>query len=296
MKNLNKAFKILSLGFLFIACDTTDERMIYNESKEPSTNLDADSIVALYQKKYDKEGKVNIGELSRKLYIADTNNNDFAMQYVSCLLANLKVEPALEICNRVIAKDTNYSQGYWNKGLCYMFLEKRDSGYIYFSKAIGKNANWYYYYWRARHFESDSLYDKALSDINEVIKQRPNDSDFVLFRGKYRNFTGDYAGGLRDLKNIPMDKVNDPYVYNAIAYSYLFLKEPNKAIEFANRALFIDPSLAEAIGIRAAAKSNLGLYEESLADLKKCADMGNWECQVNYKKMKEALDNRGTHL
>jgi len=296
MKNLSVMYRLLFIILVLTSCETGDDKVVYNISTEPSNTLDSDSIIAQYQRKFKKEGKVNIGELSKKLYVADSSNNDYAMAYVSCLLANFKVLPAMEICNRTIAKDTNYSQAYWNKGLCYMYLNERDSGYVYFAKAISRNANWYYYYWRARQYDEDSLYEKSLADINEAIKQRPDDSDFKLFRGKYKTLTGDYAGGLEDLKNIPNDRLNDPAVYQLIAYSYLFLKEPKKAIEFANKALFIDPNIPEAIGVRAAAKSNLGMFEEALEDLKRCAELGNWECKVYYKKMKEALDKRGTQM
>lgn len=291
-------FQILIIAFTaLVSCGPIEEIPNITESKtEPCNSLNADSIVAEYQRKYSKEGEVNIGELSKKLYVSDTNNNEYAMQYVSCLLLGNKIEPAMKVCDKIIAKDSNYSQAYWNKGIAFMYLSKRDSGYYFFNKAILKNPNWYYYFWRARYYEEDSLYANALTDINEAIKQKPNDLDLKMFRGKYRNFNKDYKGGLQDLLNMPEHRKNDPYVFNAIAYSYLFLKQYELAIENCNKALEIDSNIPDALFIRASAKSNLRMFEESLEDLKKCADLGNSECKINYEKMKEALDNKGTTI
>lgn len=278
------------VSFFVFSC--VDERVI-SQQENPSLVLSVDSITSEYQRKYESEGKVNIGEMSERLYLADSSRPDLAVEYATCLLANAKVDNAKYLCRKAINIDSTYSQAYWNLGICYMFTH-RDSGYFYFNKAIEKNPNWYYYYWLSRYHEEDSLYKAAVEDISIAIQKNPRNHDLKVFRAKYKNFVNDFQGALDDLRVIPEHRKNDPDVYNILAVSYNSLEQYDKSVENCDKGLSISPDNVYLLYYRAVAKSNMDKPYEALEDLKRCADLGMPQCKYYYEKLSQVLKTKKT--
>lgn len=279
-------FAIIVL-FGFSCSNQTSVKPIQLESK--AANVSIDSLLKEYKEHFDNEGIINIGNLAKNFYINDSSNVQFAIRYSTCLLANQSISSAIYICKRAIELDSNCSDAYWNLGIANMFTN-RDSGYFYFNRAIIKNYNWYYLFWRSQYHFEDHEYQNALNDINAAIRLRPNEQDLVVFRAKYRNFNKDFKGALEDLRIIPEHRKKDPDVYNILAISYNNLNEYYKAIECCDIGLSYDSNNVFLLFNRALAKSNIDQLQEALEDLRKCSDLGSLECKYYYDQLKTTVN------
>lgn len=277
----------LMVFFGFSCSNQTSMRPIQKGSA--ASNVSIDSLLKEYKEQFNKKGIVNIGNLAKKLYINDSVNVQNATRYSTCLLANGSISNAIYICKRAIKLDSNYSDAYWNLGMAHM-LTNRDSGYFYLNKAISKNYNWYYLFWRSQYYFEDHLYQNSLSDINEAIRLKPNDLDLLIFRAKFKNYNNDFNGALADLKIIPEHRKKDPDVYNILAISYNNLNEYYKAVESCDIGLTYDSNNVYLLFNRALAKSNIDKLGEALEDLRKCSDLGSMECKFYYDQLKASVN------
>lgn len=284
---------IVSINFICISCNLDCSKDNTSSPKEStiSTKHRQDSLFFATETAIRNGDTLNLASFYRKLLSTDTTNINFYLYYSGVLCLNGMPEKAIIYLEKAQTLGLNLSSVYYGKGLAWSFLN-RDSMYYYHDKAILTDSlNVYYLTFRSKLYEEDTLYEKALCDINRAILLQPNNKDLYAFRGVYLKQLKRYNEALTDLKNTPSSREKDFKFYLIRAEVYVNLNEPAKAISDCNRSIEINPNFAYSYTVRGTAKSNLKDFEGAYDDFKKAVELGDIEAIPVYKKFKEHFEH-----
>lgn len=251
-----------------------------------------DTILINAQSKILSGTTISIKRTYIKMYETDTNNLQYTMDLAKVLIASTDAKEAIHFFDVILAKDKNYaSEVYFQKNLAWSMLLNRDSSLFYLQKAIDADIpHVRYIVYRSQRYEEDSLFTKAIDDINWAIKIQPTNKGLYVFRGIYKGRLGKYKEAIIDMKEVPTYLQRDANVYAHRAYYYMQLKRYKECIEDADKSILLNPNNGHEYGVRANAKSNLGDFEGAYSDLKKAVKLGNKEAIQLLKEYKKYFD------
>lgn len=123
-------------------------------------------------------------------------------------------------------------------------------------------------------------YTDSLSDYNQAIKLRPSVADNYLYRGTCYLNMDDLDKAKRDFERALALNPQMSAPLGELAYIYATSGQPNKAIEFANRAIALDNRNWRALYSRGLAFFTMHDYETALADGQEAL---RWGCGDAYQ-------------
>lgn len=126
-----------------------------------------------------------------------------------------------------------------------------------------------------RHMQNKE-FASAIRNFSKFLETDENNTDIIFFRGLSKSELGDLYGAISDYDKVIELNSNYPMQYNKIgmaynnkAYSYVKLKEYDKALPFVEKALELDKSEWYFWDTRGEIYLNLGNYDKSISDLDK---------------------------
>lgn len=296
-------FRIIKLLVVIcVVCSSCDFVEDKNENKPVVLTHDSlmklkhyvhDTIFVNAQDKYKTGEIVDIKKTYIRMYETDTNNVDYTIDLAKILIASHDTKEALHFLDVALAKDKNYAAlVYFEKSIAWSWLLNRDSSYYYLGKAIEHDDSLRvrYLIHRSQKYEEDSLFDKAIEDMNVAIKKQPANKGLFVFRGIYKKRLAKYKEALIDMKEIPTYLQKDANVYGNRAFVYMKLGKFKECIEDCDKSISINPNVGGIYGVRANAKSNLQDFEGAYEDLKRAVKLGNQEAIPMYEEYKKYFD------
>ena len=162
-----------------------------------------------------------------------------------------------------------------------------DEAKTWVNKALEYNPKNYRAWYELAHIESKSDSAAALNAYEKTVSIQPNFAlgrrDFGMFQYQQKNYT-DAVTQLSKAAELGMDK--DPQLYNFLGISYSLTKRLPKAVESYQRALKIDPNLAEA-------HLNLGLAYEQLGRTALAGQEYQQACKLNSQFCRMIEERKG---
>jgi tetratricopeptide (TPR) repeat protein len=123
-------------------------------------------------------------------------------------------------------------------------------------------------------------YAPAIRNFSKYLETDKNNTDILFLRALSKSELGDLYGAISDYdkvielnSNYPMQYNKVGMAYNNKAYSYVKLKEYNKALSFVEKALELDKSEWYFWDTRGEIYLNLGDYKKSISDLDKALSL-----------------------
>ncbi|HET9711119.1 MAG TPA: tetratricopeptide repeat protein [Pyrinomonadaceae bacterium] len=125
------------------------------------------------------------------------------------------------------------------------------------------------------HFQSGNT-DASMADVNKALELEPNYVDALYLRAALRNKKGDTPGVLADYNKIIELTPSAPgveVVYTNRSMLRLQSKDVNGALDDLNKAVSINPRVAEIYNGRAIARLQKGDLDGALADYEKAIEL-----------------------
>lgn len=119
---------------------------------------------------------------------------------------------------------------------------------------------------RGYAYRRNQDYDKALADIEEVLRLAPDNGRAYYERGLLRRRTEDYHNAVRDFDRAVYHLADKPFVWLARGRTNQLLGYDWQAKQDYDEAIRLDPDYALAHEYRAMAWCRLGRAEEALGD------------------------------
>lgn len=281
---------------------------VTQESHNPTT--ETDSSIKLFFYNFDKKRcdsiycaikeqnkhlnviEVDVDTLFKKLSGKMTLTYDHYSFYAKEMALKGSHKKALALIMEGEKLPHKKSQAAFDKALVWggmLPLGKRDILYKYLDEAVYFDSmNPYYIRARSQFYKEDSLFDKALIDVNKAIQLAPHDTELVNLRGSYKNAMKDYKGALEDLKYIASNHLNDADIYEQRAFAYGKLEMYKEAYNDINRSIALNPSIAKSYGIRAVTRYKLfNDHDGAIEDMRKGAALGDPEAITYMQKYDE---------
>lgn len=192
-------------------------------------------------------------------------------------LSQYQYEDALVYFNKAIALDVNFSISWYNLGVVSHEQGKLEAAKEYLDKAISLNSNLSKaYFERAMVLKKMGDKESALADYDTIIsKKGALYPEAIINRGLTKKMIGAYAGALSDL-----NKVIDEYPQNADLFKnrgnlYLLTNLLPKAIDDYTQAIKLENNYAEAYYNRSLAHFMALDPVSACADLAKSSELGH---------------------
>ncbi|XP_043405341.1 tetratricopeptide repeat protein 6 isoform X1 [Chelonia mydas] len=191
-----------------------------------------------------------------------------------CYMEQVSLLPAFEAFSLAVKIYANYSDAFYQRGLCRMQL-KQANCIQDFNRALAINPKHFQAYLsRAAYYGSKGRYSKAIMNCNEAIKIHPDSVRAYLYRGtlKYHNKT--YKNAIEDLtKTIDLDKICIlAYCNRAICYHQI--KDFRKALKDYGILLLLESTKEIVLTVlinRALLYVELEDYSNALEDFKEAS-------------------------
>lgn len=133
-----------------------------------------------------------------------------------------------------------------------------------------------------KHFKGDTLVEKQHRFLNHKLTVEPH---MKIFNQGSDHFQAKrYAQAIKVLSEF-IEKVPDyTNAFQIRAFSYYYLKDYEKCIADANKALELDNKNSSLINLRGVCYRGLEKHEEACKDFKKSMEMGNESGKTNYER------------
>ena len=173
-------------------------------------------------------------------------------------LNNGKINDAISYFSQAIEINPNFSDAYSNRGSIYYKQNKIDDALLDLNKAIELNTNNSKALMnRGNIFYAKKEYDNALADYNKAIKINPNNCKTHINRGllycqknKVKDAKIDFDTAKKTCPQLATDinkQIKDFLdFYNKTGVYYGQKGDYNKALEYFNMALTLDPNFTDA--------------------------------------------------
>ena len=204
-------------------------------------------------------------------------------------------EEVIKSCNELIKLDSNIKEAYFNRGLAYAHLKKREEAIINYTEAINLdikiNTNPTFkepYNSRGNAYNDLGKYDEAINDFDKAINLDPTYANAYNNRGISYSKLGIHNEAINDFdKAINLDP-NSAETHNNRAKAYEDLEKQNETSESIgdrgtsedfNKATELDPNFKET-------DNNLKKHDETLESVKDRGTSADF-LPIEYHKAKE---------
>jgi len=203
------------------------------------------------------------------------------------LLAEGKVEEAIEHYNNAISITPDYIYFYNNRGSAYAKLGQYQRAIEDYNQAVRlKPDDAGAYYNKGIAYTDIGQYQLAIENFNTAIHLKPNNADAYNNLGTIYLKLGQYQQAIENCNQAIRLKPNDANGYYNRGIAYGKLGQHQREIEDYNQAISLTPGDADAYYNRGVAYGALGQYQGAIE---------NWNQAIRLKpNYAEAYNNRGT--
>lgn len=184
-----------------------------------------------------------------------------------------EINTELEKWNKKIGDNPNDAEAYRQRGLVYERKHDNNQAISDYNKGIEVNQNLALLFWnRGLLFYKNGSYDQAIADFSKYLQSKPNSPLTLLFRGEAYYKHGNFDAAVSDFKSYIITEGQwgkwDPHLaYINLAFTYLMMKDYDKAQEFANKASDDPYASHDPLMV-------LGSYDDLIKELKQVSDVG----------------------
>lgn len=115
---------------------------------------------------------------------------------------------------------------------------------LFFSEAIQKGiTDFDILYYRGMCFLDTGRYEEARDDFEVLVRQFPENPEYLFRRGFIRYKTGDISGALSDLTQVPADYNDFSIRWHYLSVLFYKTGDPDAALDAIERALNIFPTM-----------------------------------------------------
>ena len=192
---------------------------------------------------------------------------------------------AIELLNKAIELDPDYTEAYWIRGHIYYDLKRRDRAIQDHDKAIELNPQYGYSYLnRGKDYFFRKQYLKAIQSYNKLIELHPNFILSYINRGDAYVALEQYIKAIESYnKAIELDP-KDSHIYECRGGAYSNLKQYIKAIQDYNKAIELDPKSAGTYLDRGKAYYDLNQPIKAIQDYDKAIELApNYAFAYSYR-------------
>ena len=211
-------------------------------------------------------------------------------------------EEVIRSCNELIKLDSNIKEAYFNRGLAYAHLKKREEAIINYTEAINLdikiNTNPTFkepYNSRGNAYNDLGKYDEAIVDLDKAINLDPTYANAYNNRGISYAKLEKYDEAIKDFdKAIDLDPTykkaykNLASTYNNRGIFYVNLGIHNEAIKDFDKAINLDPTFKGAYNNKEISYAKLEEHNKATE-----LDPNYKETDNNLKKHDETLESVG---
>ena len=130
------------------------------------------------------------------------------------LIADRKLQEAVEQLNRIIEGNSSNARAFNTRGVAYLEMKNYDNADLDFEQAMRLDPNNYQpYFNRATSKGEQGRWDDALADINKAVQLQPDTSENYAKRGIILAATGRLQDALKDFDKVILMKSAD---FNAV--------------------------------------------------------------------------------
>lgn len=174
---------------------------------------------------------------------------------------------AVEAYDKAIAKETNFYQAYYGKGLALYDLGNYEDASQAFGLAIDLKPDFYPAWYR----QSLSLlnlkkYPQALSTIEKTIALKPENTILHALKGEALQNLSQYDDAISSYNQI-LAETNNPLILTRRSSIYRILGKYDLSLKDLDRAIKYDPRYTEAYINRSLTYYQLGDYQQALINL-----------------------------
>ncbi|KAM7154759.1 tetratricopeptide repeat protein 6 [Molossus nigricans] len=216
-----------------------------------------------------------------------------------CYMDEGNLQMAFESFTKAVRTNPNFAEGFYQRGLCKVKLQK-DSSILDFNQAINlKPQHYEAYLSRVAFYGLKGRYSKAILNCNEAIKIYPQSVRAYIYRGVMKYYSKTYKLAVADLTTaINMDKNSYIAFYNR-ALCYAKMSELQMALKDYGIVLLLDAGKTVTLNTfinRALVYVELEQYSCALEDFKQAALLSKTDvslCQATamcYHRNKEFED------
>lgn len=177
-------------------------------------------------------------------------------------------EKALKSLSKAIdLAEGKRAEFYSNRGNLLSDMGKSDIALTDLSKAIEIDPKFVAAYQsRANAHRRLGKLAEAIADCSKVILLKPVDGDGFACRSRMMYEAGHFSGALDDAEHAVVKSKNSAFTFGSLAYAYLGINNPTRAVIESNRALSLQPDSVWCLVGRGQAYEALGLIALAKAD------------------------------
>jgi tetratricopeptide (TPR) repeat protein len=165
-----------------------------------------------------------------------------------CHAALKNDKAALEAYNTAVHLDSTFAMVYNNRGVIRSILGDLEGAVEDYTKGLDLDSSKTVLYQnRARAHLQLANYPIAISDFDKAIELSAKEAELYLQRGILRRHYGDYEGSMIDLHQaIRYAAHENAHHFLQLGLTYYHWRKPDSVLFYLDRALAINPNLAEA--------------------------------------------------
>jgi len=192
-----------------------------------------------------------------------------------------KLDAAVEAFSNAIEKDPSYAIAWYNLGAAKHQLGELEAARSYLSKAIELEPDLTKaYFERAKVLKELGDKESAIADYDSIIaKKGAIYPEALLNRALTKKMMGTYASALSDLNRVIKEFPNNPALYKNRGNLYLLLNMPPVAIDDFTKAIELRNEYADAYLNRGIAHLQMFDRISGCADLEKSSELGHAKAQ-----------------
>ena len=207
-------------------------------------NALADYDKALENKPNDENTKNYRQSVLEKLH-PEVYTVEFFLKQAASLRENKDYVRAIKIYTKVLERDSENQDAYFQRGLTYLDTEKYFLALKDYNKLLELNPDYdkEAYFNRAQAHRNANHYKEAIADYTKYLELAPNENDALFCRGMCYIAVKQYEKGIADYdKLIALNPNYHSHAYNNRGVAYENLGDLNKALADFDKALELDPN------------------------------------------------------
>lgn len=182
-------------------------------------------------------------------------------------------ERAISDYSTAIRLDPTHSRAYGNRGLAYYKNGTYDLAIADFDEAIRLNPKYSVAYnGRGVAHSKKGDHQKAIADFSEAIRLNGFYANAYNNRGRANAIVGDFDQAIADLK-VAVELEDNASFYNELAWTYFRAGQAMAGLPYADHALRLNPSYANAYDTRGSIYEAMGEHVNAIADFKKALSL-----------------------
>lgn len=231
------------------------------------------SVTCLQRNKTWKDSFTFYGDILKKFPDSYIVMNSLGAEYMH---AN-DFKTAQEWFDKAKKENPNDHSVYYNEGLNYLKQNKVEEAYNSLSRSIELKKYHKALFARANILEKTKQYTRAISDLDEVIRQKPQMAEAYYLRGLCKEQASRLDESLADYDRAIALKPGEALFYLNKGIAMGKMEKIQEAMALFDKAIALKPDYAQAFYLRALSKYRLKI--NPCGDLKKAMELGYSEAE-----------------